>query len=449
VTDEEVRSPANDLVGEVEQRVEDVVGAAQRFGSDCLAHSREVRIDPPQLRNAVENQLEASLSLAMVDAGAVEYQHGSTGPVLHVVDHHLAHSDLHPRRLTAQGASRQRGPDRGSRCRPALEWGPVILSTAGSADRSNGYTSHYDCAMISSRPALGDAALLAQGKIRNLFAVDEETVLVVATDQISAFDAVLATEVPDKGTVLTALSLWWFEQLGDVVPNHLITANVDAYPEQLAPYRDELRGRSMLCKRLDMIQVECVMRGYLAGSGLADYQTTGAVSGHELPSGLKIADRLPQNIFTPAIKAAAGGHDENISVAAASSRFGEDLVERLERASRALYRKAASIGQDRGIIIADTKFEFGRATDGSLTLGDEIFTPDSSRFWYAEEWRPGQTPASLDKQPVRDWLISKGLRGEPAALPEDVVEATRQRYVDAYERLTGRSMDAFKADMGL
>jgi phosphoribosylaminoimidazole-succinocarboxamide synthase len=292
------------------------------------------------------------------------------------------------------------------------------------------------------------ATLLARGKVRDLYAVDEETVLVVASDRISAFDAVLKTEIPEKGTVLTAMSLWWYEQLSDVVPHHLITADVDAYPSKLAPFRDELRGRSMLCRRLEMFPVECVIRGYLAGTGLVDYHATGTVSGHRLAPGLTIGSRLPEEIFTPAAKAAVGQHDENITVIEAGATLGTDVVEQLERASRQLYRRAATIAADRGIILADTKFEFGRSADGVITLGDEIFTPDSSRFWSAADWRPGHTPASMDKQPVRDWLIANDLRGEPAVLPSDLAQETSRRYIRAYELLTGNSFDSYKAGAG-
>lgn len=271
----------------------------------------------------------------------------------------------------------------------------------------------------------------------------------VASDRISAFDAVLATEIPDKGAVLTAMSLWWFEQVAKVVPNHLITANADEYPAWLAPHRDELRGRSMLCRRLDMIGIECVIRGYLAGSGLVDYERTGAVSGHVLPPGLQVGSRLPGALFTPATKAVIGEHDENISATEAGNMVGPELVAELEEVSRAIYLRASDIAAKRGIILADTKFEFGRAGDGTLVVGDEILTPDSSRFWPADEWEPGTPPKALDKQYVRDWLIANDLRGEPAALPEDVVVVTRDRYISAYEQLTGLRFADFQSSMGL
>ncbi len=285
---------------------------------------------------------------------------------------------------------------------------------------------------------------LASGKVRELFAVGEDLVLVVATDRISAYDHILPTEIPDKGAVLTALTVWWLEQTADIVANHLVSAAVRDYPSELAPYADALRGRSMLCRRLEMFPVECVARGYLAGSGLVDYRASGAVCGVALPPGLQDGSRLPSPVFTPATKAAQGRHDENVSFAAVAAAVGEDVAHELARLTLAVYGRAQSLAEPRGVIVADTKLEFGRDADGVLTLGDEVLTPDSSRFWPAARWQPGRAQPSYDKQYVRDWLTHESgwdREAPPPALPEHVVEQTRAKYVEAYERLTARSFD--------
>jgi phosphoribosylaminoimidazole-succinocarboxamide synthase len=253
----------------------------------------------------------------------------------------------------------------------------------------------------------------------------------------------MPTEIPDKGAVLTALSLWWFDQLADLVPSHLLTAKVDEYPIELAPYADQLRGRSMLCRRLDMALVECVARGYLTGSGYKDYQATGTVSGHELPPGLVDGSKLPEPIYTPSTKAPIGQHDENITRADAINQLGEAAAGELERLTLAIFRRASGIAADRGLLLADTKFEFGRDRHGTLRLADEVLTPDSSRFWPADAWVPGETQPSFDKQYVRDWLTDAGHKGDAVELPADIVAATRSRYVEAYERLTGASFDEY------
>jgi phosphoribosylaminoimidazole-succinocarboxamide synthase len=292
--------------------------------------------------------------------------------------------------------------------------------------------------------ALAIPGHLHSGKVRELYAVDAEHLLMVATDRISAFDYILPTEIPDKGAVLTALTLWWFEQLTDVVPNHLVTANVDEYPTELKPYADELRGRSMLCRRLDMAPVECVARGYLTGSGFADYTRTGAICGHVLPAGLVDGDRLPAPIFTPATKAEVGAHDENVTRDQVAATVGAELAAELERLTLAVYERASSFAETRGVIVADTKLEFGRAADGQLTLGDEVLTPDSSRFWPSNGWTPGRAQPSYDKQYVRDWLLHDSgwdRNSTPPPLPGEVVERTRAKYVEAYERLTGQRFD--------
>ena len=287
--------------------------------------------------------------------------------------------------------------------------------------------------------------LLARGKVRELYEVDEEHVLLVASDRLSAYDVVLPTPIPDKGAVLTGLSLWWFGQLRDLVPDHLVTADVSEYPDELAPYADALRGRSMLCRRLVMQPVECVARGYLTGSGLAEYRAGGAVCGVALPDGLEDGSKLPSPIFTPATKAEAGEHDENVSFEAVAAVVGPSVAEELRRITLAVYERGAALAAARGILLADTKLELGFDAAGVLTLGDEVLTPDSSRFWPAASYEPGGPQASYDKQYVRDWLSASGWdRTAPGPeLPPDVVEQTRGRYVEAYERLTGSSFEDY------
>ena len=286
---------------------------------------------------------------------------------------------------------------------------------------------------------------VASGKVREIFEVpgDPDALLMIASDRISAFDVVLPTEIPDKGAVLTGISLWWFDQLADVVPNHIVTTKVADYPAALQPYADQLRGRSMLVKRLDMVMVECVVRGYLTGSGLKDYEKTGAVSGHALPAGLLDGSRLPDVIYTPSTKAPVGEHDENITRAEAAERVGPELAAELERLTLEIYATAANLAEKQGIILADTKVEFGHDKDGVLRLGDEVLTPDSSRFWPADTYVPGRAQPSYDKQYVRDWLIETDNKGKAAELPEDVVAQTRARYIEAYERLTQSSFDDY------
>lgn len=289
---------------------------------------------------------------------------------------------------------------------------------------------------------------LGSGKVRELFAVGEDQLLLVASDRISAFDVVLPTEVPDKGAVLTALSLWWFDQLADLVPSHLISARSADYPAELAPHREELRGRSMLCHRLEMVAVECVARGYLTGSGLVDYRRTGSVSGHVLPAGLQDGSRLPHPIYTPSTKAPQGEHDENITRADAAAAVGGELAAELERLTLAIFERATALTEERGLILADTKVEFGYDRTGRLVLADEVLTPDSSRFWPRETWQPGRSQPSFDKQYVRDWLAATGWdRSAPGPeLPDEVVSQTRARYVEAYERLTGLSFADYLAN---
>ncbi|MER7015018.1 phosphoribosylaminoimidazolesuccinocarboxamide synthase [Saccharopolyspora sp. NPDC000359] len=286
--------------------------------------------------------------------------------------------------------------------------------------------------------ALADYPQIAAGKVRQLHAVDDEHLLLVASDRLSAYDHVLDTPIPDKGRVLTAMSVYWFELLADLVPNHLVSADDPRIP-------GEVRGRALLVRRLEMLPVECVARGYLTGSGLADYQRTGAVCGVELPAGLVEASQLPEPIFTPATKAELGDHDENISFDAVAAQLGAERAEQLREVTLRVYQRAAEHARGRGVILADTKFEFGLAPDGSLVLGDEVLTPDSSRYWPADGYQPGQVQPSFDKQYVRNWLTSPASGWDrasdtpPPSLPADVVAATRDRYVEAYERITGRS----------
>jgi phosphoribosylaminoimidazole-succinocarboxamide synthase len=273
-----------------------------------------------------------------------------------------------------------------------------------------------------------------RGKVRELYRLPDGNLLVVASDRISAFDYILPTPIPDKGRILTALSQWWFARLDGVIEHHLISVDDPRIPE-------EVRGRAMLCRPLDMVPVEAVARGYLTGSGLADYRETGAVCGVALPAGLVDGDRLPAPIFTPAAKAPMGEHDENVTFEQAVERVGEQTAVELRDATLRIYALAAELTAERGILLADTKFEFGRDAAGSLVLGDEVLTPDSSRFWPADSWAPGRAQPSFDKQYVRDWLASPesgwDRSGPPPALPDHVVEATRARYIEAYERITG------------
>jgi phosphoribosylaminoimidazole-succinocarboxamide synthase len=286
-----------------------------------------------------------------------------------------------------------------------------------------------------------ELTLHARGKVRDLYSLNGQ-LLFVATDRISAFDYVLATGIPEKGRVLTQLSLFWFDFLKDVVKNHLVTANVDQYPAPLRKYADDLRGRSMLVTKAQMIDIECVARGYLSGSGWKEYQQTGAVCGIKLPSGLKESDKLPEPIFTPATKALSG-HDENISIEEMAKRTGKEMAEKLRDLTLKIYKTAADYAAGRGIIIADTKFEFGQTSQG-LILADEVLTPDSSRFWPADKYQPGKAQESFDKQFVRDYLEAIKWNKQPPApsLPEDVARKTSEKYIEAYRILAGRELPA-------
>ena len=286
---------------------------------------------------------------------------------------------------------------------------------------------------IPAAPEIPGARHLHSGKVRDLYRLEDGRLLMVASDRISAYDFVLDSVIPDKGVILTQMSLWWFEQLADLVPHHIVSTDVP----------DSVRGRAVVCEALDMFPVECVARGYLTGSGLADYRSTGEVCGVALPPGLVDGSRLPAPVFTPASKAAVGDHDENVSYDAVALTVGEDTAAVLRDLTLTVYGRAEQVARERGIILADTKLEFGARPDGTTVLGDEVLTPDSSRFWPAAEWQPGRTQPSYDKQIVRNWLLSPESGWDrttdvpPPPLPDEVVALTRARYVEAYERLTG------------
>jgi phosphoribosylaminoimidazole-succinocarboxamide synthase len=283
--------------------------------------------------------------------------------------------------------------------------------------------------------------LHASGKVRDVYRLGSEQLLFVATDRISAFDYVLATGIPHKGRVLTQISLFWFDFLRDVVPNHLVTADVESYPESLRVHAEQLRGRSMLVMRAEMVPVECVVRGYISGSAWKEYKATGKVCGIELPKGLKESDKLPEPIFTPSTKATTG-HDENIAFEEMVRVVGRERSEKLRDITLKIYSKAADYARTRGIIIADTKFEFGMTSKG-ITLADEVLTPDSSRFWPADKYQPGRAQDSYDKQYVRDYLEEIRWNKQPPApaLPPEVARKTSEKYLEAYHQLTGRELD--------
>src|SRR5215831_12006760 len=286
-----------------------------------------------------------------------------------------------------------------------------------------------------------DLTLHASGKVRDVYRIDEKQLLFVASDRISAFDYVLATGIPHKGRVLNQISLFWFDFLSDVVPNHLITAEVDKYPAAARKYADQLRGRSMLVRRAEIFPVECIVRGYISGSAWKEYKSTGTVSGIKLPAGLKESDQFPEPIFTPSTKATSG-HDENISFDEMCKIVGVETASHLRDLTLNIYKKAAGYARERGIIIADTKFEFGRTEQG-ITLCDEVLTPDSSRFWPADKYAPGRPQDSYDKQYVRDYLEEIHWNKQPPApaLPPEVARRTSEKYLEAYTQLTGRKLD--------
>jgi phosphoribosylaminoimidazole-succinocarboxamide synthase len=281
-------------------------------------------------------------------------------------------------------------------------------------------------------------AHLHSGKVRDIYAVGDDRLLMVTSDRMSAFDVVMAEPIPHKGRVLTAMSAYWFEVLGDVVGSHLLSTDVADLPEGAAGPDEDLAGRVMLCRKAEMLPIECIVRGYLTGSAWKEYQKAGTMHGQDLPAGLQESEQLPDPVFTPSTKAESG-HDENISYEAAVELVGEDVAAKAREASLELYRRGAELARDRGIIIADTKFELG-LVDGELVLCDEVLTPDSSRFWPEDAWAPGSTPPSFDKQPLRDYLetLDWDKTPPPPALPDEVVAATQARYIEGYERITGR-----------
>jgi len=295
--------------------------------------------------------------------------------------------------------------------------------------------------MVSSMLETLPLPIFIRGKVRDVYDLSDR-LLMVASDRISAFDFVLGTPVPDKGKILTQISSWWFKKLGDMAPNHLISADVRQFPAELLAYQDALEGRTMLVKKTDKIMIECVVRGYLAGSGWKEYQKTQSVCGVKLPAGLRESDKLPEPIFTPATKEEGGKHDENISFERMAQIVGCPLAEELRDKSLAIYQKAAKIAEERGLILCDTKFEFGRL-NGKVILIDEVLTPDSSRFWEKARYKPGQSQDSFDKQYVRDYLESIRWNKQPPVpeLPADVVKNTRAKYTEAFERLTGVPFD--------
>ncbi|HBQ63570.1 MAG TPA: phosphoribosylaminoimidazolesuccinocarboxamide synthase [Clostridiales bacterium] len=282
--------------------------------------------------------------------------------------------------------------------------------------------------------------LLVRGKVRNVYDLGE-TLLMIVTDRISAFDVVFSDLIPDKGRVLNGISEFWFQNTRDVVPNHLVTANASEFPDSLKPFRDLLEGRSMIIRKMDMLKVECIVRGYLEGSGLKEYMKTGTISGIPLPEGLRQCEKLPEPIFTPTTKAEEG-HDESVTFARLEDSIGSELAGQLRDLSIALYLKACAHAETRGILLADTKFEFG-LYKGILTLGDEVCTPDSSRFWEKADYQPGRAQRSFDKQYLREYLEASGWDKTPPAprLPEEVIRMTRAKYIEAFERITGRKMD--------
>ncbi|PYX21958.1 MAG: phosphoribosylaminoimidazolesuccinocarboxamide synthase [Acidobacteria bacterium] len=291
------------------------------------------------------------------------------------------------------------------------------------------------------RTEFQDLRLHASGKVRDVYRLDSDRLLFVATDRISAFDYILATGIPHKGKVLNQISLFWFDFLKDIVPNHLITADVRQYPAEIQKYADQLRGRSMVVMSADMVPVECVVRGYISGSAWKEYKATGKVCGIELAKGLRESDQLPEPIFTPSTKATTG-HDENIPFSEMVRLVGAEVAEELRDLTLKVYKKAADYARKRGIIIADTKFEFGRTARG-MTLADEVLTPDSSRFWPADKYQPGRAQDSYDKQYVRDYLEEIHWNKQPPApaLPAEVARKTSDKYLEAYQQLTGRTLD--------
>ncbi|MBQ2516590.1 MAG: phosphoribosylaminoimidazolesuccinocarboxamide synthase [Desulfovibrio sp.] len=283
--------------------------------------------------------------------------------------------------------------------------------------------------------------LLSRGKVRDIYAVDDATLLIVTTDRMSAFDVIMSRPIPYKGVILNQITLFWMDMFRDLVPNHIVERDADKFPAALAPWRDELEGRAVLVRRAKPLPIECIVRGYLSGSGWKAYQQTGEVCGHRLPEGLRESDKIEPAIFTPSTKAELGQHDENISVERAAELVGPDVARQIEQTTLAIYEKGRAYAAERGIIVADTKFEFG-FVDGKIHLIDEVLTPDSSRFWAADKYEPGHGQPSFDKQYLRDWLKRQpwNMQPPPPALPDEVADVTAGKYRDAYRILTGSAL---------
>ena len=295
---------------------------------------------------------------------------------------------------------------------------------------------------VVTRTEISACPLISRGKVRDIYSVDDNSLLIVTTDRMSAFDVMMGRPIPYKGVILNQITLFWMDMFKDIIPNHIIESDVSRFPAELAPWKDELEGRAVIVRKAKPLPIECIVRGYLSGSGWKAYQKTGEIYGHKLPAGLRESDKLETAIFTPSTKAEFGFHDENISVARAAEIVGAEVEEQVEKAALAIYERARQYAASRGIIVADTKFEFG-FVDGKLRLIDEVLTPDSSRFWAADKYEPGHGQPSLDKQYLRDWLTSQPWNKQPPApeLPDEVVDATAAKYREAYRMITGRELN--------
>lgn len=295
---------------------------------------------------------------------------------------------------------------------------------------------------VVTRTEISACPLISRGKVRDIYSVDDNSLLIVTTDRMSAFDVMMGRPIPYKGVILNQITLFWMDMFKDIIPNHIIESDVSRFPAELAPWKDELEGRAVIVRKAKPLPIECIVRGYLSGSGWKAYQKTGEIYGHKLPAGLRESDKLETAIFTPSTKAEFGFHDENISVARAAEFVGAEVEEQVEKAALAIYERARQYAASRGIIVADTKFEFG-FVDGKLRLIDEVLTPDSSRFWAADKYEPGHGQPSFDKQYLRDWLTSQPWNKQPPApeLPDEVVDATAAKYREAYRMITGRELN--------
>ena len=295
---------------------------------------------------------------------------------------------------------------------------------------------------VVTRTEISACPLISRGKVRDIYSVDDNSLLIVTTDRMSAFDVMMGRPIPYKGVILNQITLFWMDMFKDIIPNHIIESDVSRFPAELAPWKDELEGRAVIVRKAKPLPIECIVRGYLSGSGWKAYQKTGEIYGHKLPAGLRESDKLETAIFTPSTKAEFGFHDENISVARAAEIVGAEVEEQVEKAALAIYERARQYAASRGIIVADTKFEFG-FVDGKLRLIDEVLTPDSSRFWAADKYEPGHGQPSFDKQYLRDWLTSQPWNKQPPApeLPYEVVDATAAKYREAYRMITGRELN--------